>query len=167
MAKKLSNYIQKEQEYYLNDDIKVSDLQKVVLEIMLEIDRICKKNHIPYSLHAGSALGSYNYGGFIPWDDDMDVIIPNEYYLKFIEALKKDLNSDYDFQSYETDKHYDIFINNIKIRKKNTYLQEKNFRINRCNGSNGVFVDVIRMDNISENKFIDETLRLFIRLLKL
>lgn len=55
--------------------ITTRDLQKVILLMMDEIHRVCVKNDIPYALMAGSALGIYNYHGFIPWDDDIDVFI--------------------------------------------------------------------------------------------
>ena len=53
----------------------VSEVQDIVFPIVLEIDRICRKNNIPYALCFGSALGIYNYGGFLPWDDDADIVL--------------------------------------------------------------------------------------------
>jgi hypothetical protein len=67
----------------------VRDLQLEILEIMDEIHRVCVKNNIEYGLMAGSALGIVNYKGFIPWDDDIDVIVPRKDWNKFIEAMKK------------------------------------------------------------------------------
>ena len=55
-----------------NKEISLKKVHKEVLSIMDEVDRICRKYNITYGLIAGSALGSVNYGGFIPWDDDMD-----------------------------------------------------------------------------------------------
>ena len=53
--------------------ITVRDVQKVLLEMMLDIDKVCKKNHIEYFLVSGSALGAVRHHGFIPWDDDLDI----------------------------------------------------------------------------------------------
>ena len=53
----------------------VREVHPLLLKIILELDRVCRKNNIPYALSFGSALGIVNYGGFIPWDDDMDVAI--------------------------------------------------------------------------------------------
>ena len=81
-----NNYILKTLEN--GEIITVRDLQLSLLPIMDEIHRVCEKNQIPYCLIAGSALGICNYQGFIPWDDDMDVAIPKEYYSKFISNLR-------------------------------------------------------------------------------
>ena len=75
---------------YNGKNVTVRDLQLQVLEIMDEIHRVCVKNNIRYGLMAGSALGIVNYKGFIPWDDDIDVIVPREDWNRFIEVgLKK------------------------------------------------------------------------------
>ena len=165
------DYITKRDEFIIKEygdkKITVRDLQLQILEIMDEIDRICRKNNIKYALHAGSALGAINYHGFIPWDDDIDIIIAKEDYLRFIEVLKKDLNHEkFDFQCFQTDKKYNVLIPNMKIRKKDTYIEEVNFLLkNRCKGSNGVFVDVSWYDGVSENRFIDQLYRTSIKLL--
>ena len=84
-------YIRKEDEYLIetknHEQIPVRKLQLEVLSIMDEIDRVCRKNDIKYFLIAGSSLGSVNYGGFIPWDDDMDISVSIDDWPKFIEAM--------------------------------------------------------------------------------
>ncbi len=136
--------------------IKIRDIQLELLTIMDEIHRVCVKNNIDYCLMAGSALGICNYKGFVPWDDDMDVIINRSQYKDFIEALKRDLSPEFYFHCYETDKRYNILIPQMKIRKRNTCVKEVNTLLsNRCEGD-GLFVDIVLYDNVSENKFIDE-----------
>jgi lipopolysaccharide cholinephosphotransferase len=163
-------HIIKDKEYYMytktNKKVPIKKLQLEILEIMDEIDRICRKNKIPYALHAGSALGANNYEGFIPWDDDIDVAIKKVDYKRFIKALQTDLEDDFYFQSYVTDKRYNNLIPNMKIRKKNTYLEEVNVLLkNRCKSGTGIFVDVIWLGNVSENKFIDQLNRTGIKIL--
>lgn len=166
-----NDYIKQKDSYILketkNGVVTVRDVQLEILEIMDEIDRICRKNKIKYALHAGSALGCINYQGFIPWDDDLDIIIAKDDYFKFIKALKKDLNKEkFCFQCYQTDKRYNVLIPNMKIRKKNTYIKEKNFLLkNKCNECDGLFVDVSWYAGVSENKFIDQFYRTLIKIL--
>ena len=169
---KNDDYIKNKPNYILqkNKDgsiITVRNLQLEVLEIMDEIHRVCVKNNIRYALIAGSALGIVNYKGFIPWDDDIDICIMREDWEKFIDALNKDLNDKFYFQCFENDKKFNV-INGptMKIRKKGTYIEEVNYLLkNRCKTGNGIFVDAIIYDNISESKLNDQIHRSFIKLL--
>ena len=96
----------------------IKEVQEVVLPIILEIDRICRKNDIPYALAFGSALGLYNYQGFIPWDDDADIVFNYEDLDRLIDAFKKDLKPEYVFDAYEVDERYNILQPTIKVKNK-------------------------------------------------
>ena len=165
-----NNYIINSDKYYITtkkgDKIPVKDLQNEVVSIMDVIDEVCRKNNIRYCLMAGSALGAYNYGGFIPWDDDMDVCVRIEDWDSFVLAMKKDLPKGFYFDSYEIDKRFNT-INGpwMKVRKRGTYIEEVNSLLkNRCKRGNGVFIDVIPYGPISENKFIDELERTIVKI---
>lgn len=165
-------FIENKETYILQENkdgsvITVRDLQLEVLEIMDEIHRVCVKNNIKYALIAGSALGAVNYHGFIPWDDDIDICVVREDWEKFIDALNKDLNDKFYFQCFENDKNFNV-INGptMKIRKKGTYIEEVNFLLkNRCKSGNGIFVDVIIYDNISDSKLSFQLHQTFIKIL--
>ena len=82
-------------------------LQMIELEILTEIDRICRKNNIHYSLTGGTLLGAVRNGGFIPWDDDADISMLRSEYRKFQKACKTDLDEDrFYFQDIESTKGY-------------------------------------------------------------
>lgn len=167
---KKEGFIKKKDEYMIEirngSKIPVRDLQLEVLSIMDEIDRVCRKNNILYCLIGGSSLGIVNYGGFIPWDDDMDIAIPIEDWDRFIEVMKKDLGEKFYFDCYEIDKRYNTISGPwMKVRKKGTYIEEVNFLLkNRCRRGNGIFVDVIPYGSISDNKFIDELERTIVKI---
>lgn len=77
-----------------NTEIILSDqelrkLQLDLLEMLIEVDRICRKYQIAYSLDGGSLLGAVRHGGFIPWDDDVDVIMRRKEYQRFIKRVKE------------------------------------------------------------------------------
>ena len=84
----------------------VSDKRKAVweieLQIMDEIDRICKKYNIKYFLAGGSMLGAARHDGFIPWDDDIDVGMLRPEYERFIEKKKKELPPNCFVQTFQS-----------------------------------------------------------------
>ena len=165
-----SKYIEKDKEYYIDTKhgkVKVSKLQKEILTIMDEVHRVCEKNNIKYCLIAGSALGIHNYGGFIPWDDDIDIAILRSDWDKFIDALNKDLDKNFYFQCYENDNKFNAIMGpTMKIRKRGTYIEEVNVLLkNRCKSGDGIFIDAIIYDNICDNQYIDEANRMVVRLL--
>lgn len=168
--KKKDGCIEEREEYVIceknGEKITVRDLQLEVLTIMDEIHRVCEKNNIKYALIAGSALGIVNYKGFIPWDDDIDVCIERKDWNRFIEALDRDLDDNFYFQCFEKDKRYNTIMGpTMKVRKKNTFIEETNFLLkNRCKSGDGIFVDIIIYDNICENKFIDELCRTVVKI---
>lgn len=83
--------------------INLRDLQLEEFNILLEIDRICKKYNIKYFLNAGTLLGAIRHKGFIPWDDDIDICMPIKDYKKFKRIAKEELNNSFFLQSYDTD----------------------------------------------------------------
>ena len=62
-------------------------IQLKILEIVLEIDRICEKHNIKYYLAYGTAIGAVRHSGFIPWDDDADIQMFKEDFIKFKEVF--------------------------------------------------------------------------------
>ena len=77
---------------HLNNE-QLRQLQMIELEMLLEVDRICKKCGIKYNIIGGTLLGSVRHKGFIPWDDDADVAMLREEYEKFKKACKKELDT--------------------------------------------------------------------------
>ena len=68
--------------------------QRVMLRILKVFDAICSKHALTYWLDAGTLLGAARHGGFIPWDDDVDVVMPVEDYKKFCNIFEKELPYD-------------------------------------------------------------------------
>lgn len=113
-----------------------------MMDILCELDRVCRKNGIPYWLDFGTLLGAERHKGFIPWDDDVDVAILAKDYKRLISCLKRDLPEKYFVESRETDKrHAQGF---IKVVDKNTrvcYTQGKSSRMFQ-----GVNVDIFPLE---------------------
>lgn len=123
-------------------------LQKICYEMLIEIDRICRKNDIQYSVDGGTLLGTVRHHGFIPWDDDVDVIFTRKEYIKFRRVCEKDLdNNRFFLQDYITDPNYRWGY--AKLRRKNTIqLREGQENLKQ---HPGVFVDIFVVDNVPDN----------------
>ena len=67
----------------------MTEIQERLLDLLLEIDGICKANGIEYYLDGGSALGAVRHRGFLPWDDDADIMFTRENWLKFRRAVRE------------------------------------------------------------------------------
>lgn len=122
-------------------------LQKIELEMLIEMDHICRKHGIKYSLDGGTLLGAVRHKGFIPWDDDIDVIMLREEYVKFRKACREDLDKiRFFFQDYRTDPNYRWGY--AKLRRKNTKfirLGQEHLKQN-----SGVFIDIFVVDNVPD-----------------
>ncbi len=119
-------------------------LQMVCLDILKEIDRICKKHNILYWMEGGSMLGAVRHHGFIPWDDDLDIAMFRNDYNRFLEIAPKELNENYFLQTHQTDPEYPLFF--AKVRKNNTFIDERSYE--ELNIHKGIFVDIFPVDKM-------------------
>lgn len=115
--------------------------QMRMLDILIEIDRICKKYDIKYWLSSGTLLGAIRHNGFIPWDDDLDIEMFREDYLRLIELLPKELSSKYAVQNSETEPFYFYFY--TKIRDKKSILLEKDPDYGKRWKERGIYIDIL------------------------
>ena len=122
-------------------------LQQVLLEMLIELDSICKKNEIRYCIIAGTLLGAVRNGGFIPWDDDLDVAMTRDNYIKFRNACKRDLDeTKFFFQDNSTDKYYPWGYG--RLRRKNTEFVRLGHE--HLKMKTGIFLDVFPLDAVPD-----------------
>lgn len=114
-----------------------------MLEIAVEIDRICRKYNIKYILDGGSMLGAVRHNGFIPWDHDLDVAMLREDYEKFQTACETELKERFFFSNYSTEERYSL--NFGKMRMNGTHFLEMQYQ--NLNLHDGIFVDIFPIDN--------------------
>ena len=81
-------------------------VQHVELEILNEVDRICRKNNLKYSLAYGTLIGAVRHKGFIPWDDDIDIVMPRKDYERLRTIWKNESTQEYYLQDYKEDLYY-------------------------------------------------------------
>lgn len=106
--------------FFLSED-EIKKLQSRLLEIIEDVDRACEKNGLTYVLAGGSALGAVRNGGFIPWDDDLDIIMPRADYDRIGEIIRREYPGKYYIQDSRYGK-YDI--HSIKIRMIDSVFEE-------------------------------------------
>lgn len=99
--------LQKElREIYNPDGSELRTLQLHLLDILIEFDRICRKYGIDYWLEYGTLLGAARHGGFIPWDDDLDVSILKKDHNRLKKALQNELSSPFSFIDADSKEGY-------------------------------------------------------------
>lgn len=129
---------------YNPDGSELRNSQIRMLKILCAIDVVCKKHDIAYWLEGGTLLGAVRHGGFIPWDDDVDIQILRKDLKKFIKYMKQELPSNFFVQTKKTDKKYRS--NLMKVRDCDSYIEEKGAEKYTYNG---LYVDVFVMDYVN------------------
>lgn len=124
--------------------------QAVLVELLEEFDRVCKKHGIPYMVFCGTALGAFRHKGIIPWDDDLDVTMLRDDYERFLKLAPADLNEKYYLQA-EGSEHWTM--NFSKLRKNNTTYLEK-YHPKDKNTHEGIYIDIFPCDNASDKKWL-------------
>ena len=118
-------------------------LQLKELESLEYFDSFCKENELRYYLLGGCVIGALRHGGFIPWDDDIDIIMPRRDYDRFCKLAPKRLSDEYFLQTYFTDKNYPNPF--AKIRLRGTEFVESITERSKMKG--GIYIDVFPFDN--------------------
>lgn len=123
-------------------------LKEVELSILIDFDQLCKEHNIKYFLAYGTLIGAVRHHGFIPWDDDVDVVMLREEYDKFLSVASKYLDQKkYFLQNYKTDAHFYYLYS--KIRLNHSTFKEVN---NSNEMHNGIFIDLFPLDTVSESR---------------
>ncbi len=123
-----------------------AELKEVLLDALVHFADFCDANDLRYYLCGGTLLGAIRHRGFIPWDDDIDVIMPRPDYERFMEITKGGMTDRYSAQSHtHNPKHVYPF---IKVYDRKTVLIEDRYA---TTADSGVFIDVFPLDGIPES----------------
>lgn len=125
-------------------------LQSVLLSIMKDLDAMCQKHGIQYYLLGGTAIGAIRHHGFIPWDDDLDIIMDNDNYQRFISICKEDLDPR-KYALQEGLKDWPVYFSKVRLlgtvfKETVEYTKDPRFQ--------GIYIDVFKMDNVSSNRIV-------------
>jgi lipopolysaccharide cholinephosphotransferase len=128
-------------------DTDLRKLQMVLLEILVETDRICKKHNIKYCIVGGTLIGAVRHKGFIPWDDDLDISMSRREYDRFREVCKTELDtSRYFFQDHTTDPKYNHYFGKV-LRNGTTFVTADEYNFEK---RSGISVDIFINDGVPD-----------------
>lgn len=125
--------------------------QRACLTILKEFDRVCKTLSIPYVLFAGTLLGAVRHEGFIPWDDDLDVLMMRSDYDRFLAEADSVLNNDKFYLQKEFSEHWPMFFS--KLRLNNTTCLET-YHPKDIKTHQGVYIDIFPADSAANSGLI-------------
>ena len=144
--------------YTVSDRMK--KIWKVELQMLDEVDRICKKHGLTYFLVHGSLLGAVRHKGFIPWDDDLDIAMRREDYDRFLELASKELPEGLSLHTPATEKSV-FWGGYARIRDSRTTAIET--RELGHNANLGIWIDILPIDTATANEEKFHKLQLRIR----
>lgn len=118
------------------------------LQMLEKLDEICQKHHLSYYAFYGTLLGAVRHQGFIPWDDDIDVVMFRDDYEKFQIIAPEEFAEPYFFQNTYTDQ---VLWPLSKIRDSRTTAVEPQFRHLGASFHQGIFIDIFPLDSVGDN----------------
>ena len=118
----------------------------VELDLLSEFARVCDENGLKWFAHAGTMLGAVRHHGFIPWDDDIDVVMPREDYERLCKIGPSAFAHPYFFQNEETDRYFARAFS--RLRNSETTAIFENERAYRYPYNQGIFIDIFPMDHV-------------------
>jgi len=126
----------------MTGDEKLKKLQRTQMMILKDVAEICKKNNLRYYMIGGTLLGAVRHKGFIPWDDDMDIVMFRKEYNKLFEIIKTNYSEKYFVQRFESDSNYTRYI--MKIRLNGTKHVEAG--VSDVEMHQGIYIDIFPVD---------------------
>lgn len=125
------------------------EIQKCELEILKRVHEVCEKNDIQYYLYGGTLLGAVRHGGFIPWDDDVDLIMPLADFDRFAKIAQKELGHDYFVQTCMNDPEFPKVF--MKVRREDSYICEDKWEDRRMHA--GIYIDIMPLSGFPDGKW--------------
>lgn len=129
---------------------KLKKIWNVELELMDQFFSVCKKYDLHPIVYSGTMLGAVRHNGFIPWDDDLDIVLVRDEFNKMLEIGEKEFSDPFFFQTALSDRKF--FLEYARLRNSNTtgmVTWNKSIDYN-----NGIYIDIYPLDGMPENKIL-------------
>lgn len=131
----------------------INELQKIQLSMLKDFDAVCQKHRISYQLFSGTALGAVRHKGFIPWDDDIDVVMLRKDYERFFDSASKELDSNKYYVQREFSEHWPMFFSKLRLNGT-TYIEKYHSHDARIH--QGIYIDIFPCDNLSDSRLMQK-----------
>lgn len=126
-------------------EIDIEERKSIQMSIMDAVHQFCQEHGIRYSLACGSLLGAIRHGGYIPWDDDIDIYMLRKDYTRFAKAFPKVYKGLYEFGALERDEHWTFLFG--KVWDNRTKMVDTR----QSTAEKGVNIDIFPIDNVPED----------------
>lgn len=123
-------------------------LQLLELQILKEVDRICREHDFTYYLGEGTLLGAIRHQGFIPWDDDIDILMPRDDYERFLRVAPNVIGKDFEVQHWTLTPRYWSAFAKVRLLDNSLFYQRS---IAHLTENNGPYIDVFPLDAVPSN----------------
>lgn len=125
---------------------KMKKVWAVQLDLLVQLDSVCKKHNLEYFADSGTLIGAIRHGGYIPWDDDIDIVMKREDYNKLVEIAPLEFEYPYFLQNAYSDE----FIRGFS-RLRNSETTAIGINDVRLNCNKGIFIDIFPLDRLPTN----------------
>lgn len=132
----------------MDTEIDIQDLHFALLKLLKKFDSVCRTYGVDYSIGFGTMLGAIRHKGFIPWDDDVDIIITRENYQKLLGIPLEVYGEDFFLQNVYTDRGYPY--NTTRLRLNNSSMIYEKWVM--ASFHQGIYIDIIPLDNVPDNR---------------
>ena len=131
---------------YKPDDLK--HVQQLELKILKEVISICESHNLKYYAYGGTALGAVRHGGFIPWDDDIDIVMFRDDYEKLLKILDSELGEEYYVLNFYNHDRFHLPVTQVCLKG----TEFRTYTILPDSYKLGIFIDIFPMDNVPESE---------------
>ena len=126
-------------------ELSIQEIKKVSLDILIDVAKFCDENNIAYFLACGTLLGAIRHNGFIPWDDDIDIMMPRPDYIKFLNEYK---SNDYRLLKPSDGRYYYAKVYDTKTIKVEPMIDYRKYDYL------GIDIDIFPLDGIVNDEAI-------------
>ncbi|MDO4940295.1 MAG: LicD family protein [Erysipelotrichaceae bacterium] len=127
----------------MKQELTLEEIKKISLDILIDVASFCEQNNITYYLACGTLLGAIRHKGFIPWDDDIDIMMPRPDYNRFLDIYKSD---NYKLLKPSDGRYYYAKVYDTKTIKVEPMIDYKKYDYL------GIDIDIFPLDGIVNDK---------------